>query len=948
MLATAGVLLAFALAPQEEEGNVALRQEAAFARALTFELGFDDLAEVVLDEALTEASGKDRSVLLFARCDVRKLAAQRATDSSELLAALGSAGEAYAEFLATDPPEDLADQARISMGEVAFQYGSALKIHFDATDPPAEEKQALRIQAEEVFKPALAGMNLVIADWEGMDDGEEKDSTKFTVYFPGLFYRALIFYYWGLIYPPGSFERTENTRQALERLESFALLVGDASRAGFLAYKHMADTYVLRGELEDAEAFYEHVIESGVPEDADSMTAAEVDGRQAVVQAAYLGYLRMLLDNNRLDDARRLGDTFLVWVDNEGVILNQDGYRVQLQSARAKVLEGAYSEAIELAQRVARENPRSQLLLEASEVMSQAIAAAPPGFPIELKVLYDAAYGSFFNKKDAQAIGGFLQIIPRLGTTGQADEFGPGSYYYLGRAYQRSGDSLLAAAAFQAGYERFPDDEDTSGRLAKAWMTLAEQFRNGVPGDPVLDTFYNDAVNAVTASSGEGAPDAALWRKCLSDYNAAKDAGREGRGKGAGTPEGKAALAALDRALESFGAILPESRYYEQALVHLGMCEYRKMDWDPSAGARAFRHFDDYLETYVPNPEHNPADARGRKVRSDMSSQAAFYRGQVRYKQGRAGDDSAWEELIRLYADYRELYPEQADYGAATMANRCEAFLRVGKLQEATAEYEAMLGAGVSDSRIAQAAGFLSSEHYNRFEAQQADGNEQVAKSHLEASANYLREANTRTSRPRWQNLQREARMRLDLGEFQTAEQLFRSILDQFAEDRTFDETSRFFVRVGLVDSLLAQDKAAQAQPVIDELLEERPTNLTVIQQAVKVKVGWPVIRDGVIVEVPGVGTAEAFDEAEVLVLTLNQLAEAEATRNDVSKWEYPDFWHARFQQAYLLYQRSRVDTSYRGSHADLIDSLERLAPELGGDVAGPEIKRLFEWLKAQ
>ena len=83
---TAGFLLALipALPPQEGEGNASIQKDAAFALALTRQLGFDNFSEIVLEETLERASSpEDRSAVLLARCEVMATVALRPIDPIE-------------------------------------------------------------------------------------------------------------------------------------------------------------------------------------------------------------------------------------------------------------------------------------------------------------------------------------------------------------------------------------------------------------------------------------------------------------------------------------------------------------------------------------------------------------------------------------------------------------------------------------------------------------------------------------------------------------------------------------------------------------------------------------------------------------------------------------------------------------------------------------------------
>jgi len=955
MLATATLLFCLPAPLQEPAGDLHLRREANFARALTTELGFDEMAEEVLSKALKNASGAGRSELLLARCDVRKATARRANPEQKL-EALNAAASAYADFLADSPPARLATNAQVALGELAFQYGSALQIEIVNLPVGSEERSALTEKANTLFLAAKDGLDKIISQWESMASGDEKDSLRYTAYFPAKYFKAQIFYFWAAAYDPSTIERLERSQKCLELFEDFALLAGDSSRPGFMAYKQMADTYVLRAEaelargknedadmtFEESEAFYLHVIENSVPE-GHEMADAEVDGRREVQQDAYLGMMKLYPKWGRAADAVTLGETFRQWVDDEGVFLSQSGYRVLLLVARNQVRSGNFAEAIAVAELVARENETSRLRLDANEVMGLAIAAAPEDAKIDLGVAYSAAEGAYFQKEFAKARDGFLLLLTRLGKSRQTDEFGAATYYYLARSYSYLEQDLEAAVSHQLGFELFPDDEEFAAKNAEAWMKLADKFRSSNPGDAALDRFFKDSIAAVSASSTGGAPDQAIWNAAQSDYSLAKDKGRAARGKAKGSTEVTAALKALNTSIASYQKIERGSRYFENAMVQIGMCEFRKLAWQASAGDEAFRIFNDYLEVFTQNPDNTPQDARGRKTRKDATSQADFYRGQTRYKQAKAGQDIHWQGVLDSYSGFPDRYPEQRSYAAAAIVSMLEAHLALGDDAAATSAYESLLSGGYPDSRISQAAHYMFG-----FWSKRADSetDEKVKLGLLTTATDYLGVANNRAGKVAWQNLLKEARLRLDIQQPAAATTLLEKIIVNFADDKSFSSSNRFFAQLDLVDAYLMQFNTAQAGPIIDELLDKKPNNLRVINAAAKVLVGWPVIREGRVVEVEGIGGLESYEKATTLITTLTQLAEKDANDNNVSKFEHAPYWQARMQYAYLLYKRSTSDTTFAGRHTNLISSIERLAPDLGEEAAGADLANILKWLK--
>ncbi|MCH2111824.1 MAG: hypothetical protein MK213_03115, partial [Planctomycetes bacterium] len=628
----------------------------------------------------------------------------------------------------------------------------------------------------------------------------------------------------------------------------------------------------------------------------------------------------------------------------EGVILGPPGYRALLFIASNYVLDGRYEDAITLAESVTLDNQDSALRLDADAVLADAIAAAPPGADIDLAVLYSAAEGTYYTKDFAKARDGFLLLLQRLPTSRQADEFGARAFYFLGRSYSYLDSPLEAAVTHQQGYELYPDDETHTSKNASSWMKAAERFRSAAPDDLVLDQFWKDAVDAVSSTSAGGAPDQAKWTAAQSDYSRAKDKAKEARGKEGSSAEGKAAILALDKAISGYKGIESGSRYYEQAAVQVGMCLFRKMDWDSAAGDQAFQAFDDYLTIFVQNPENNPQDARGRKMRSDSVAQADFYRGQVRYKQAQSGQASAWTEVLSLYDGFSERHESQRDYTAAAWVANIQAHLAGQNFEAATAQFDELNSSGFSDARVAQAAHYLFSFWENFGDTQSG----QAKTDALSNAADYLSIANNRAKKQNWQNLLKEARLRMDIQQPANAATLLEKVLSQFENDSSFTERNQFFARMDLVDSYLAQFNTAQADPIIKELLVTRPNNLRVIQASVRVLCGWPTLKDGTVVEVPGVGTPEAHEQANTLLSTLTQLAAKEAEDSGVSKFEHAPYWEARAQMAYLLYQQSLVNSAFKGKHKTLVDSLQRLAPDLGEAAAGPDLRTILLWIQSR
>lgn len=947
MLFTVGILASAALLapPQGEEGSAALQKDAAFALALTKQLGFSSFSEMVIDDAMDRASSADdRSTLLLARCQILETVAVRPSTPVGEVEGWRKAADAYIDFIGSNPGQSQGVTARLQLGFVGFQYGEKVYSLFESGALDETARKSALEDAEKTFEESLKAINWTISWWRSLDDPDVQEGAKYTVFFPASFYRALTYHYWGMLYPANSVEREDNIARALEFLEDFAITAGENTRAGLLAYKHMGDGFVALGDFEMADELYLFVIEEGVPEGADGvMSPGEIRGRRNAQQDAWLGRMLMFEAAGRAADIPALGATFQQWVTDNRVELNDSGYRVQMAVAKNMINDGNFGDAITLLQAVAAANEGKLLRLEADALLGEAIATAPQGAPINLDVLFQAGQGAYYSKNYEEAAKNLRLLLSRLDGSTQANAIGGQAYYFLGRTLEDDDLALEAAIAFSKGYQLYSDDEENSEKLAQRWHKLAERFRNADPTDKYLDSFYNDALDALKEASGGGAPHVVMLRSADTDYQLAKNAGRKARGKQASSPEAREAVAAFDKAILSYKRVDRGTESFEKAYVQIGLCEFNKFAWDPLAMERAIEVFEDYLNVYTKDQNFLPNTPKGKRNRKDATASADFYLGRSYRNMAAAGDLSKWDDMLKHFEGFEERHPDQADQIGATKTYRTEGYLVKEDEESAVGEYESLVASGARSNWL----NACSFKLYIYFKAKADEITDLEAKLPWSRKAvKYLQVANSQDPRPKWQNLLTEARLHLEVGDVATGTKVLENTLQRFGPADGFDGSSRFFAEVDLIQAYLEQGNTGTAVPLMDKLLKERPKNLRVKSMAIAIKTGFPVVREGRVAQVAGEDTIEAYQTAEKLIGDLLQLAEATALKDDKSKFETKEWWEAKLQHAYLLYKWGSKDSTK--DHKKLLDSLEQLAPDFGENVTGPEIKRIFMWLKNQ
>jgi outer membrane protein assembly factor BamD len=116
-------------------------------------------------------------------------------------------------------------------------------------------------------------------------------------------------------------------------------------------------------------------------------------------------------------------------------------------------------------------------------------AACAPGFQAASytsdETLFAAALAQFQAEKWDNAVTGFERLTLQLPAR---DTLLPQAHYYLGQAYRRRGDELLAAQSFVRLVESFPGDTLADDALYDAALSYQRLWRK-----PELDTQYGDA-----------------------------------------------------------------------------------------------------------------------------------------------------------------------------------------------------------------------------------------------------------------------------------------------------------------------------------------------------------------------------------------------------------------------------------------------------------------------
>ena len=947
-----GITLCLMLAlPQQGGSDLLASKNADAARAITAEFGLDYWSEKLVERSLVSATSADgKSDLLLARCDVLRMVAGRKLDELERLFSLGEAGEAYSAYLESSPSSSRATKAQSNLGTLAFIYGQTLIQLINSGGIGSDDLVKASEQAEGIFKAALSGMNSVISWWENLaDDDPEKASAEYTDYLPSVYNRALVYRYWSELYEKDSLDRSQKAEKAIDLLSEFAL------GAPFLpqqrAYSALADCFAVIGEYEDAADYYMYVTEQVtdlIDQEGNNLGLNYIAQLQDASQESMLGMAKMYQRSNDIVSFWNTYNDFESWVAGDEVTVSRMGSTLRLSAARQMVVEGRSAEAINLASAVAAANERNMLRLQANSVMGRAISLAPADADISLDILYSSAEGAYFQKRFADAVDGFRLLVPRLDAS--SSEIGPKAYYYLGLSWSKQNEALLAMVTHQVGYQSYPDHEEFALKNADKWQKAAEKLSIDNPNDEILREFSGEATVAVQVLGGGG--DNLEWNQAKQLLKLAKASAHAANGTESGSTESRKAAAAYQRAIESLSEIPSDNGYYELALVAIGIAEYDASEFDATASARSTAILSNYVNNYITDEANDPKDPLQRKVRKDKEPEAVFYLGLAQRR------DKNILGMLNSFENFLGRYPSQPSLAFATMTYRIEAFILLNNIDSAIAEYESMHEIDASDARISIGSYYIY-RHYNQLSSE-ADLLDQLSPI-LMQEAKYLHDFNSYSRAPRWQNLIGEADLLSRIGDHVAASKMYELVLNKHASASDFTDAFRFKTEIGYVDAMLEQGQIGRAVGIIDSLLESRPKNLRVKTAAVKVKAGFLLydpsktrLRDQIRV-IPGELSPEALATASEISKSIVKITEFQANDfvaadpdNSGNKYYYPAWWESQVTQAFVLYQRNRINPADTGKHIAFVNALRLQAPNLGEDVAGPRIAASLKWILDQ
>jgi tetratricopeptide (TPR) repeat protein len=913
-----------------QKSDAEARADIELARGLAADWGFVDLSQEVISQLRTQGvSRKLADELALIECEIYSIAGLANPARRDEL--LKQSITCYEDFLARNAYSDQKGPAEARLVSVSGKYARSLALKLEDAAP--DQAAALRTEMQSVLQNAILKTGELVDALRSIPEEDRTESDKRRLFELLLDKGDML-----LELAKSQEDGTYSFEQSYKAYESLIDVAGEATPYGLLGAIGIGDNYSARERWSDAADFYEFVVELAIPSDAvqwteakSEMTLEEQERRFYFVQRGIPGLVRALANGGKPGKAAEAGLRFYNLWKREGYNLPPvHGDLALLAVARTLVDAGGWiggnwtagearwfptqeamvqvetnrrnqrrslDVALELAQTVYRANQGNTLQIRAQRVISEVISR--PGISVDPEVLFQAAQGEFYERNYPEAISAMKRVLAALESADEAKrtELGSNVLWHIGRSFIFLDRPLEAAAAFQEAVgERWVGDPQRDIDDATKFYETVKVLQRQSKADPYIDSLYKEAEQAVQRFNASGAGEIA-YRNADKLY-AAADADK--------SPEKFA------EAKAAFARVPADADSYEKALVYVGVCEYQLGNYEA-----AQKVFDQYLNVRLKDSTYVPRDGTRQRRRLEATAAATFYWGLSAYKQ------EDWKRTIELFGDFPKRFPDQTLMAPAALYRVMIAHGKLEDQKAVTRVFEQLLRDFPASKFTAAAAvdsyKMLRERRDKLLERAGAEQDpepkaalEAQARTVLRDMAENLQVANRNATTPSFNNMRAESKHWVELGEWETAEELLRRIhaSEEFRQDPKTAEDLESYVVPDLGKVLVQLHKVREAAELLKPLVESKKANTETAQNYARALAGWiEVARDeggrSSIVEVPGVGGEASFEAAWPI---FDQLA----TRigRDAS-WEPPWYEH-KIDLIYTYYRWSQIDAKRR------------------------------------
>lgn len=935
-----------------QKSDAQIQDDIAFAKGLAKEWGFVELAtEVIEGIERVGVSSSQQERLGVTRCEIFEVGALNERDRVRRNELFQQALDAFSDFVSENPTSSSVPDAQAGFVRISSTFARSLEISLE--DAVGDEVAALRERRIDVLTGAVVKTGELISELKAVRSSERSEEQKRKLY-ELMLNRGRMLLDIGRTQENGTF----NFEQANQTLEELVFTVGEGTPPALRAYDLIGQVYAAQEDWISARDFFQAVVEQAIPSNKTEWKTM-IDDFELGPADKEKRWLFVELSTEGLCDAlTAMGDTagachYALHLYNtqkrEGFSYSKQlGYPSLLSAARTLLDSGGWiggtlgagetrwfpseeeakkaissrrkrfpaSEvSLRIAQQVNSENRGNILQVRAQKVIAEVIARS--GAEVATDVLYEAAEGDYNERNDELALAGFRRVLRSLDGKDAAarTEFGPKTFWRMGRTYQRLGMQLEAALAFREGCTSWVGDPEYDSPNAQGFYRSMDSVLRNSPGDQLIKGLYEQSENL-----------AAQFVEASKDDIVYSQGDKARRKKDWAT------------AIAKFGQVSPSGNSYEKALVWIAVSHFRSGD-----AAEAGRLLTDYIERFVTDPINDPGSSQVKLAkRTDAMTTAGFYRGYIASLDAQAladadavaniGDPALWQRVVDLVGDYFTHYPDQTSYTPWTMQMVMNAHLKLNDIPAARTIYQHM----VSDYLDSKRTGLASLQFYKALEQRRSRASEAGdatgAEELLREMAKLLQLGNEVASAPNFSNLRAESKHWMDLADWEAAATLLERIRSRFGNETDHAADMSKYVLPDLSHALLELKRVDEGLEILDALVGDTanlPAKRTLLNHSRAIS-GWVEGTGNSVVEVPGAGTTP--EEFQTAIDTLNAIARS----GSVEKWAC-EWYSYKFQMAYTYLtwataaggpQDSRKRASSKGQ-------LQPIVQELGSQFRG-------------
>ena len=933
LLCLAGPLGAVGLAQQ---GEAEVQDDIEFAKGLAREWGFVDLAsEVIREIERGGVSARTGELLGVVKCDIYAQAALAERDRERRNELFEFAMAAYEDFLKENPNSQSAASAEADYINTSSSFSRSLEISME--EAVGQEAEELRQRRIEVLTGAVARTGALISSLKSIEEpGEAEKRERGNV----MLTRGRMLLELGRTEEDGEY----SFQTAHQILEEAVFDQGEGTPASLRAYDLIGKVYLAQALWSDAAIYFEAVIEQALPADPElwikmvnelELSPQDKDQRWLFIELSSKGLVEAKMASGDIKGAMRYAMHLYMTQKKEGFVYSKMGYQSLLTAGAAMLDAGGViggntargtakwfpnPEAaredgvskryivpttditLKIGQQVVAENQGSVLQIHGQKLMAAVLSR--PGITVESSVLYEAAEGKYNARENQGALEAFRVVLASLDDQDKATalEFAPGTYFRMGRTYQREGRHLEAAMAFREGCTTYRGDPQYDGSNSKGFYKSMQELINKAPGDAAIKDLFESAEKLAAEMS---AGDADQINADLGD--------RERRRK------------SFEKAIEYYKLISKASNVYEKALVNIAVCVYRLGRKD-----EGYKLFVDYLDNYITNSLNSTGDSPVKEAkRIDATATARFYR--VLHESSK----QEYSSVIEHGEDYYEEHPDQTSMAPWIMRMVGEAMMFSGQIAKAKTYLEVALEAYPDNKHIAA---FAVSFYKELKRQRDLETDAEQRKVLLREMAELLAIGNKAASELSFGNARAESTHWFDLEEWEQAQRVLETLITKFGSDPDHEQDMVRYVKPDLAHVYLALHKVPEGHAILADLvtsLIKKPSKRTLIDYA-RAVTGWVEGDSTDIRMVAGAGTTE--EEFRDAVDKLNALA-ASVEEKWTCEWYLFKFLAAHAYYTWATAEGGPQDSNKLEVLKSQLDVLfQELGPQFKGEAGVPGV----------